>query len=54
MAIATGPIDDDSEGVFFLDYLTGDLQCWFYYPDCSRLERNLRQCASPFAGWKKP
>lgn len=32
MAIATGPIDDDSEGIFFLDYISGDLQCWVYYP----------------------
>ncbi len=32
MAIATGPIDEDSEGIFFLDYITGDLQCWVYYP----------------------
>jgi hypothetical protein len=32
MAIATGPIDDESEGIFFLDFLTGDLQCWVFYP----------------------
>lgn len=32
MAIATGPIDEDAEGIFFLDYITGDLQCWVYYP----------------------
>ncbi len=27
-AMATGLISDGVEGVFFLDYLTGDLQCW--------------------------
>ncbi len=32
MAIATGPVSEEAEGVFFLDYLTGDLQCWVYYP----------------------
>ncbi|MGE3406313.1 MAG: hypothetical protein AB7I37_05815 [Pirellulales bacterium] len=26
-AIATGPVDEESEGVFFLDYLTGNLKC---------------------------
>lgn len=32
MAVATGPISDDAEGIFFLDFLTGDLQCLVYYP----------------------
>lgn len=32
MAVATGAVSDDAEGVFFLDYLTGDLQCLVYYP----------------------
>ena len=31
-AMATGPVSDDSEGVFFLDFLTGELQCWVLYP----------------------
>jgi hypothetical protein len=26
-AIATGSIDETAEGIFFLDYLTGDLKC---------------------------
>ena len=26
-AMATGPIDSDVEGLFVLDYLTGELQC---------------------------
>jgi hypothetical protein len=27
MSMATGPIDEEMEGVFFLDFLTGDLGC---------------------------
>jgi hypothetical protein len=36
MAMATGPISDDAEGVFFLDFNTGDLQCLVYYPRSGR------------------
>lgn len=36
MAIATGPISDDAEGIFFLDFNTGDLQCMVYYPRVGR------------------
>ena len=32
MAVATGQIGVDSEGIFFLDFITGDLQCLVYYP----------------------
>lgn len=32
MAVATGQIGKDSEGIFFLDFVTGDLQCLVYYP----------------------
>lgn len=32
LAVATGPISNDAEGVFFLDFITGDLQCLVYYP----------------------
>ncbi len=32
MAVASGPISNDAEGVFFLDFITGDLQCLVYYP----------------------
>ncbi len=31
MAVATGPIDSDMEGLFTLDFLTGDLQCFVMY-----------------------
>jgi hypothetical protein len=32
MAVATGQISKDAEGIFFLDFITGDLQCLVYYP----------------------
>ena len=32
MAVATGQISDTAEGIFFLDFITGDLQCLVYYP----------------------
>ncbi len=35
-AMATGPISDDAEGVFFIDFKTGDLQCLVYYPRTGR------------------
>lgn len=31
-AMATGPIDEESEGLYILDYLTGDLHCWVMNP----------------------
>jgi hypothetical protein len=31
-AIATGPVDDDVEGLFTLDFLTGDLSCFVINP----------------------
>ncbi len=32
MAVATGQVGIDAEGIFFLDFITGDLQCLVYYP----------------------
>lgn len=32
MAMATGLVSEDAEGVFFLDFNTGDLQCMVFYP----------------------
>lgn len=32
MAVCTTPVGDDAEGFFTLDYLTGDLRGWVYYP----------------------
>lgn len=32
MAVATGQVSFDAEGIFFLDFITGDLQCLVYYP----------------------
>jgi len=31
-AVATGPVDEDVEGLFTLDFLTGDLQCFVINP----------------------
>ena len=31
LAMATGQIDAEIEGLFLLDFLTGDLQCWVIY-----------------------
>lgn len=30
-SMATGAVSDGVEGVFFLDFLTGELQCWVLY-----------------------
>ena len=32
MAVATGQITDDTEGLFTLDFKTGDLKCFVFYP----------------------
>lgn len=32
MAVATGQVGRDSDGIFFLDFVTGDLQCLVFYP----------------------
>lgn len=32
MAACTAPVDEDSEGFFTLDFVTGDLRAWVYYP----------------------
>ena len=32
MAVCTALVGDDAEGFFALDYLTGDLRAWVYYP----------------------
>ena len=31
-AIATGAVSEDTEGIFFLDFLTGELSCFVLYP----------------------
>lgn len=41
-AMATGIVDEEAEGVFFLDYLTGDLQCYVMNPRFGK-----------FTGWFK-
>ncbi len=32
LAVCTGQVDEDAEGFFVLDYLTGELKAWVYYP----------------------
>lgn len=32
MAIATGDVADNNEAIYFLDFKTGDLTCFVYYP----------------------
>jgi hypothetical protein len=32
MAVATGIVSDENEAIYFLDFKTGDLTCWVYYP----------------------
>jgi hypothetical protein len=31
-AMSTGPVDGESEAIYALDFLTGDLYAWVYYP----------------------
>jgi hypothetical protein len=32
MAVCTAPVGEDSEGFFALDFITGELKAWVYYP----------------------
>ncbi len=45
LAVATGPVSEESDGIFFLDYITGNLQCWVYNPRIqqfgARFETNI-------------
>ena len=41
-AMATGPVTSGMEGVFFLDYLTGELQGWVMNPRNARLGGRFR------------
>ncbi len=36
MAVATGLMDEDSEGLYTLDFKTGELTCFVYYPRMQR------------------
>ncbi len=36
VAVATGQVSEDAEGIFILDYLTGNLQCRVFYPRMQR------------------
>jgi hypothetical protein len=56
-AIATGPIDGDVEGLFTVDYLTGELQCFVINPRFGGLggwfKTNIAASLEPAKG-KKP
>lgn len=43
LAIATGPIDEGAEGIFFLDYVTGELTCQVLNPRTGLLGGVFRQ-----------
>ena len=46
-AMATGPVDDEVEAVYFLDFLTGDLGGRGVGPATGSLERPLRRTTCP-------
>ena len=56
-AMCTGAISDDVEGIFTLDFLTGELQCWVLSPRgngwVARFKRNVAADLEVEAG-KKP
>jgi hypothetical protein len=41
-AMATGPMDENVEGVFLLDFITGDLQCWVISPRTGQINAFFR------------
>lgn len=56
-AVATGMVDEEGEGVFFLDYITGDLNCFVLNPRVGKFTGwftvNVTEALSPAKG-KKP
>ncbi len=56
-AIATGIVDEEGEGVFFLDYITGDLNCFVMNPRIGKFSgwftTNVSETLTPAKG-KKP
>jgi len=50
LAVCTGPLDEDAEGLFTLDYLTGELKAWVYYPRFGRLGGFFVTNVQPFLG----
>ena len=53
MAVATGPISSDVEGIFFLDFLTGRLQCLVYYPRTGSFGARFAVDVAPHLGSSK-
>ena len=53
LAVCTGPLDEDAEGLFTLDYLTGELKGWVYYPRFARFGGFFVTNVQPFLGVSK-
>lgn len=53
MAMATGPIDDDIEGLFVLDFKTGDLYCWVLGPNGGWMGEFKTNVVAEFGGVEK-
>lgn len=53
MAMATGPIDDSVEGLFVLDFLTGELFCWVVSPNTGWMAQYRTNVAAEFGGVDK-
>lgn len=55
--VATGMVDEEGEGVFFLDYITGDLNCFVLNPRVGKFTgwftTNVTETLTPAKG-KKP
>lgn len=53
IAMATGPIDDDIEGLFVLDFKTGDLYCWVLGPNGGWMGEFKTNVVAEFGGIEK-
>ena len=52
-AIATGPVDDDVEGLYTLDFLTGDLSCYVINPRNGQFGGYFKSNVSQVLGTEK-
>lgn len=53
MAVCTAQVGDDAEGFFALDFLTGDLRGWVYYPKLGRFGGLFMTSVKPQLGQSK-
>lgn len=53
LAVCTGQVDEESEGLFTLDFLTGELKGWVYYPRYARIGGFFATNVQPFLGVNK-